>query len=201
MVLDSPDNEKKNPTAPETAPPKQVSVNASSEVPVSPVPEKSTKKRTRRKTKEPKMDMSQFDAMLIGLSEYVASRPGCEHWKMTQKEVQSITEPLGNILAKSEYMSQFAEHSDAIALVFACATIFAPRIIITVNNQKEKKPKKIPVQVKKNDKAGENNNNDSDRTAEGIVRHSGNDGKLGRGKTEKEITNTESLRDLPIGMF
>lgn len=147
------------------------------------------------------MDMSQFEAMLIGLSEYVASRPGCEHWKMTQKEVQSITEPFGNILAKSEYMAQFAEHSDAIALVFACVTIFAPRIIITVNNQKEKKPKKIPVQVKKNDETGKDNHNDSDRTTEGTAGYSGNNGKHGRGKTEKESTNAEVLRNLPIGMF
>lgn len=116
------------------------------------------KKRVRKKaSKQPKMDMTQFDALIIGLTDYVASRPNCAHWKMTEKEVQSITEPLGNIIAKSDYMNQIAEHSDAIALVIACGTIFIPRIVITANIQKEKRPKKIPVQVQKNDRKEERN--------------------------------------------
>ena len=149
------------------------------------------------------MDMSQFDALLIGLTDYVASRPNCGHWKMTQKEVQSITEPLGNIIAKSDYINQISEHSDAIALVIACGTIFIPRIIISSNIQKEKKGTKIPVQVKKNDKEKEGHNSNSDRTAEGVTGHATESNRKLSGKSRADVTANagQKLSDLAIGMF
>lgn len=204
LVL-SPDNENKNPTTPDTEPPKTVSVNtydASVNEPVLPTTEKTPKKRTRKKTT--KMDMTQFDALLIGLSDYIASRPNCAHWKMTQKEVQSITEPLGNILAKSDYMTQISEHSDAIALVLACGTIFIPRIIITVNMEKEKKPKKIPVQVKKNEQ-NRTDRSSPDTTGTG-AKTTRNDSKidstnLRKGTSETTANASSQLGDLAIGMF
>ena len=136
--------ETKLPTPVQNAP-KQVSISTSSEE----KPEKKTRKRATKK-KEPAFDTSQIDALFIGLTDYIASRPNMSHWKMTEKEVKSITEPLGNMIAKSEQLAKITEHSDAIALTLAVVTIFAPRIFISMQMSAEtKKMKKAGFNTKK----------------------------------------------------
>ena len=81
----------------------------------------------------------QINALLVSLSAIVASRPGCEHWLLSESEVQTITTPLMSMLAESDKLSKISEHSNQIALAIACVTIFAPRVVVTVQQMKMKK--------------------------------------------------------------
>ena len=81
----------------------------------------------------------QIGAILGTVSMIVASRPGMAHWQLTPKEIESVSNPLANMIAKSEALNTLSEHSDAIALVTACATIILPRAVITVSQMQERK--------------------------------------------------------------
>ena len=81
----------------------------------------------------------QIGAILGTVSMIVASRPGMAHWQLTPKEIETVSNPLANMIAKSEALNTLAEHSDAIALVTACATIILPRAVITVSQMQERK--------------------------------------------------------------
>lgn len=139
--------------APEQGAPKQVSINP--DIPVK-EPEKSAKpKRRSPKKKQSGMDMKQVDALIVGISDYVAARPNMAHWKMSEKEVQTITQPLGNIIAKSDYMEKIAENSDEIALVLAVGAVFIPRAVISfsmMKQNKKDKEKKKHVQLRSEEK-------------------------------------------------
>lgn len=118
------------------------------------------------------------DMIIMSLSSIIASRPGCEHWMLTQKEVSSISEPLCKLLSESQAFEKMGEHGTEIALVMACCTVFVPRLIITVSKMEEKKkhertgntvdtnvkPGRIPEQVKvaepKKSDSGINRGND-----------------------------------------
>ena len=69
----------------------------------------------------------------------VASREGMSHWLISESEAKQISEPLANIIEKSEQLKSLGEHADAFALVTACLMIFAPRVIITLQTNKAKK--------------------------------------------------------------
>lgn len=168
--------EEKLPTPVKNAP-RPVSISTSGE---EEKPEKKPRKRTPKK-KEPTFDTSQIDALFLGLTDYIASRPNMSHWKMTEKEVKSITEPLGNMIAKSEQLAKISEHSDAIALTLAVVTIFAPRIFISVQMSNEaKKMKKAGYNIKKEEVkengtgSKEKETGSSSRTDVSKSKHSGN---------------------------
>lgn len=97
------------------------------------------RKVNKTKQKDAPLDTSQLDTLILSLFTIVASRPGCEHWALSQKEVESITKPLSAMIAESEALNVINQNSNQIALVIACVTIFAPRIIITVQKQTKKK--------------------------------------------------------------
>jgi hypothetical protein len=82
------------------------------------------------------IDTTQINMILMTVSAIVASRPGLEIWMLRPEEIQQISTPLSNILAKSEALSGMTEHADAIALAIACGTILIPRIMLTVENKK-----------------------------------------------------------------
>ena len=122
---------------------------------VAPVPETEQKqkkpKRVRTtKKKTTKLDTGNIDKMLVGISEVVASRPNCGHWKLSEKEAKTITEPLTAILSEKEVFQKIEEHSNEIALVTACVAVFVPRIFVTVqlNNAKKQELKKADEQRK-----------------------------------------------------
>ena len=109
------------------------------------------KPRKVRQTKKPaevkpSMDTSQLNAIVLTLSTVVASRPNCEHWQLTQKEVESITTPLSKMLEESKALETIGQYSNQIALTIACVTVFVPRLIITVQKQKEEKARAISGQ-------------------------------------------------------
>lgn len=103
------------------------------------------------------MTKEQMNALLVSTSAIIASRPNCSHWLITEKEADSITTPLLKMIAESEKLEVIAKNSNQIALVIACITIFAPRLFITLQQNKANAPKK----EKKN-----NVRNEQARTAE-----------------------------------
>lgn len=143
------------PPPPPQGKPKPVELNVNDTTPEEKKVTSQAQRKTRKsRVKKNTVDMTQFDVMLLGFSDYIASRPNMSHWKMTEKEVKSITEPLGNMIAKSDFAGQIAEHSDAIALVIACGMVFVPRVTITVQQKSaDKKAKKSGlISNKKGDK-------------------------------------------------
>lgn len=120
--------------------------------------EKTKRTRKPRQKKESKPETTQFNLLIATVSGLIASKDGMEHWSLTQKEIESISEPLANIIANNENLKALSEHTDATALVIACFTIFVPRLIITTNKKKEKKKREITGNVTdttvKSDKKG-----------------------------------------------
>ena len=127
-----------------------------------------------KKEKEPAIDVSQINLIIAGISSAVASRPGCAHWLLTEKEINSITVPLAGMMAESDIFSKMGEYSNQIALVTACVTVFAPRILITAQQTKERK--KVERTVKNgNIREKKNSNSKSDRPDERKPSTSGED--------------------------
>lgn len=137
------------------------------------------KKVNKPKKKENELDTSQINIIIKTLSSLVAARPGYEHWLLSDAEIESITTPLGKMLAESDVFNKIGEHSNQIALITACITVFMPRIIVTTTLLKEKKknerkPKQQPTSRsenkvididKRNDRgATPNSQNDSQHT-------------------------------------
>ena len=99
------------------------------------------KPRKVRGKKEPEnvLDVTQLNLIIAGVSAAIASRPNCEHWLLTEAEINSITTPLSKMLAASTMFANMGQYSNQIALVMACITVFAPRLMITAQKQKEVK--------------------------------------------------------------
>ena len=99
------------------------------------VPEEKPKKK--RKPKQTKKEDSKtiksddISALLIGVSNVIGSKPKQEHWKLTKQEAKQISDPLANIIEKSETLSKIAEHSDSIALATACITVIVPKAMVS----------------------------------------------------------------------
>ena len=97
-----------------------------------------------RKTKQKKAETNPLTAdsvavLISTLSAIVGSRPNCEQWILTEAEVKSLAEPIAKIIAENEAFANVGQYSNQIALVMACVTVFVPRVIITVQKQKEVK--------------------------------------------------------------
>lgn len=117
-------------------------------------------KKVNKKTKTEEIDRTQINAVISGLSSAIASRPNCGHWQMTNEEIDTITKPLCNMLKESEIFEKTLEHSNEIALVTACATVFLPRIFTTVLIEKEKNKNAKPTR-KTTENKGTTKQNDS----------------------------------------
>lgn len=97
------------------------------------------KKVNKKKDTVPSNDITQLNGIIVALSSVVASRPNCQHWQLSEKEVESITTPLAKMLAESETFQNVGQYSNQIALVMACITVFVPRLVATVQINKEVK--------------------------------------------------------------
>lgn len=140
---------------------KQNLLNDKSEVASVPETEQKQKKPKRVRTakkKQSKIDTTNIDKLVVGISETIASRPNCSHWKLSEKEVKTITEPLTALLSEKEIIQKIEEHSNEIALVTACFAVFAPRIFVSyqLSNMKKQELKKVNERGKA--KQAENNN-------------------------------------------
>lgn len=96
-------------------------------------------KTKKAETPATTMSKEQLNNLLVSTSAVIATRPNCSHWLLTEKEADSITTPLLAIIAESEKLEIITKNSNQIALVIACITIFAPRLFITVQQNKATK--------------------------------------------------------------
>ena len=94
------------------------------------------------KTNIESIDTTQIAAIISTVSTLVASRPNMAHWQLTPQEIESLSTPISQIMAKSAALAQLGEHSEAIALVTACFTIFVPRIVISSSMKPKRENKK-----------------------------------------------------------
>ncbi len=128
------------------------------------------RKVNSKKAQSDAIDTTQINALIATLSAIVASRPDCEHWLLTEKEIDSITQPLSKMLAESEALSKINENSNQIALVIACVSVFAPRLFVTVTKMKEKKERekivKQPITKTKGSVEKSGRGNDKRSTAD-----------------------------------
>ena len=99
------------------------------------------RKVNKKKQVTPTIDTSQLNMMLASVSAIVASRPNCEHWLLSEQEIDSITKPLAKMLEETTALETLGQYSNQLALGVACITIFAPRLIITVKQKQEEKKK------------------------------------------------------------
>ena len=136
------------------------------------------KPRKVRGKKEPEnvLDVTQLNLIIAGVSSAIASRPNCEHWLLTEAEINSITTPLAKMMAESTMFTNMGQYSNQIALVMACITVFAPRLMITAQKQKE---------VKKRARTGQNTDTNVRDTLEKKKSHTESD----RGNDKKSSSN------------
>ena len=140
---------------------KQNLLNDKSEVASVPETEQKQKKPKRVRTakkKQSKIDTTNIDKLVVGISETIASRPNCSHWKLSEKEVKTITDPLTALLSEKEIIQKIEEHSSEIALVTACFAVFAPRIFVSYQLSNMKKQELKKVNERRKAKQAENNN-------------------------------------------
>ena len=126
------------------------------------------KKVRKKKTDDNALGTEQLNALIKSISVMIASRPKCEHWLMSDAEIESITTPLSNILKDSEAFKNIGEHSNQIALVFACITVILPRAIksISIMQEEKKNERRVKQQSKSNkDKVTNIDRADSGRPA------------------------------------
>ena len=109
--------------------------------------------QTKKQNNEPPFDREQINGLIVGLSAIIASRPNCEQWLLSESEVDAITKPLCAIIAESEKLEVIAQNSNQIALGVACVSVFAPRLLVTVQKAKEEKEKKKDVRKVEQTKA------------------------------------------------
>ncbi|MBZ4496120.1 hypothetical protein M1I50_19145 [Clostridioides difficile] len=142
--------------------------------------QKSTTKKTSKKKENKTIDTTQINVLIETVSAIISSRPGWEIWRLSTHEIEQITIPLVNILKKNEIFDGLGEYADHIALAVACVTIIAPRMIITLQKQKEAKKfeltrQRTDTRPSKVDKAGETIS-DSKPATRPVTSNSQNDG-------------------------
>lgn len=134
------------------------------------------KPRKVRKSKTANsIDTTEIDKVLCNLSTIVASRPNMAHWELSEQEVHTITQPLGNILQKYGLFDKVTENSNEIALAVACVSVFAPRIMVSVAVAKQNAKPKENVRVEK-------------------PKQTGGEPKHGETKTERKIKKSSGSR-------
>lgn len=135
------------------------------------------KPRKVRKTKATNtIDTTEIDKVLCNLSTIVASRPNMAHWQLTEQEVHTITQPLGNILQKYGLFDKVTENSNEIALAVACVSVFAPRIMVSIAVAKQNAKPKENVRVEQPKQTGGEPKNAKKKSEREIKKSSGNRG-------------------------
>ena len=89
------------------------------------------KKVNAKKKQSQEVDTEQLNTFIKTISTLIASRPNCSHWLLSDTEIESITTPLAKMFKESDVFNKLGEHSNQIALITACITVFMPRIITT----------------------------------------------------------------------
>lgn len=104
-----------------------------------------SKKPPAAKQKGGVVDHTHISLLLVTMTGVLATRPNMHPFAMTLEEANQIAMPLANILAKNEGIASAAsEYADHIALLFAAATIFIPKILIYQSMKPTKETRDLP---------------------------------------------------------
>ena len=80
-----------------------------------------------------------MEKLLLTVSSIVATRKGMEHWQLSKQECKTIAEPLVEVMDKYDVSKTFADNAPEIALVVACISVAAPRVMISAQKRKVRK--------------------------------------------------------------
>jgi hypothetical protein len=114
------------------------------EVPTPGEPKKTTPRKRTKAKKGQVLQGDHLESILKTVSEIISNRPGYEIWKLDEKEIQQLSEPLANVLSRSSYLEKITdEYGDYVALCIAIGMIVIPRLIVQMkqNNEKRKEQK------------------------------------------------------------
>ena len=104
--------------------------------------EKKAKKSPTKKPAPKKIGLTKenLSSILKSTFDVIGARDGFEIWKLDQKECDQISEPLSKIVARSSYLEKITdEYGDYIAFIIALSVVIAPRLMIQLKINKEKK--------------------------------------------------------------
>ncbi len=97
--------------------------------PKDPAPKKSSSKK--RKDVQFEIKKEQLAVLIKSTFDIIGSREGLEIWKLSQKEAQTIADPLCGLMAKNPFVDRItSEYGEWIALIVALGTIIIPRAFI-----------------------------------------------------------------------
>lgn len=151
-----------------------------------------TKGKTTNKVVE-KTDSTQIKMLLNVINTIITSRENMQIFVLSEKEIESIAEPLSNIINKNENVQKLLEHSDEFNLSIACLTIFVPRIIVYLSN----KPRK-----EKNKSVGNNRNTTEsaeEKSADQSGKNTNSNGRTNTKTSENSTTHGGDLLDFLSG--
>ncbi|WP_336771460.1 hypothetical protein [Bacillus bombysepticus] len=120
--------------------------------------------RSRGKAKAPSMEILQLKPILMTVSQMVATREGFEVWALSETEINTLCEPIENMLAKTAALEKVGENSDAIALAIACFTIFIPKFLMWNATRKQKKKQVVTNYARPNQITGNSGRNETGTT-------------------------------------
>ncbi|MCU5409090.1 hypothetical protein OCA16_31925 [Bacillus cereus] len=98
------------------------------------------------------------------VSQMVATREGFEIWALSETEINTLCEPIENMLAKTAALEKVGENSDAIALAIACFTIFVPKFLMWNATRKQKKAQVVTNYAKPIQSTGNTGGNKTGET-------------------------------------
>lgn len=96
-------------------------------------------RKVNQKKKDDTIGVVHVEGILKTVSVIVASRPGSEHWLLTDSEISQLATPIAGLISDMEKMEHLAKYSNQVTLLVACVTIFAPRIVLSVHKMEVKK--------------------------------------------------------------
>lgn len=112
------------------------------------------KPKRKKKEPDPVIGSTEISSLIVSVFSIIASRPGMEHWSISEKEAKTVADPLSQILAENNVLEKTGVNGSYILLVMAAAGIILPRLFITLQ-VKEPKRKEV-LEVDKTGKADPN---------------------------------------------
>lgn len=70
-------------------------------------------------------------------------------WELSDEECEKLAEPLDSILSRYELFEKISKYGDVTALMLTSFAIFTPRILLTMEINKQKKKEVVLVESKK----------------------------------------------------
>jgi hypothetical protein len=107
--------------------------NEDDEQPADPKSPAAPKKSSSKKRKDVQYEFKkeQLAVLIKSTFDIIGSREGLEIWKLSQKESETIADPLCGLMAKNPFLDRItSEYGDWIALVVALGTIIVPRAFV-----------------------------------------------------------------------